>query len=147
MTTKTYRIEAQASDAPRLLDWIANRGGIARWQSIDLRDPSNYGLTPALTTTGKPTTKPGWKYSNTPDIITDPTQVGIYEEALFKAIPVSLKQSGSSLIITDASQRKVERLIEQCEEEHGTSHIKKGVLPDKLASIGVFYITNIKDLS
>ena len=115
----------------------------------DLRSAGNYSLTPALTTDGQPTTKPGWSYSSTPEIITDPADVGIYEEALFKAVVVTLRRSsnGLSLKITDASQRKVDRLVAACEEKHGSAHIRKGVLPDAVASIGVYYTVNTVPLS
>jgi hypothetical protein len=130
-------------------DWIATRGGIAKWQSADLSRPGDSCLTPALAADGTPTTKPSWHYSNAPAVIvTDPAQVGIYAEELYKAVPVALRRSsnGLSLKITDASQRKVDRLLAACRDKHGSAHYRKGVLPDVTASIGVFYTTTLEPL-
>ena len=81
--------------------------------------------------------------------ITDPAQILVYQEALFKAVPVALRRSsnGLSFKLTDASQRKVDRLMEQCRDKHGSAHYRKGVLPDKTASIGVFYTTHTEPLT
>ena len=76
-------------------------------------------------------------------------RAGVTQEALFKAVPVALRRSsnGLSFKLTDASQRKVDRLMEQCRDKHGSAHYRKGVLPDKTASIGVFYTTHTEPLT
>jgi hypothetical protein len=145
MTTKTYAVECHADNAARFRDWIANRGGIAVWPSIDLRNAGGSCSTPADVTTS-----PGWSYASAPNlIVTDPADVGVYTEALFKAVRVSLRRSGNglSLKLTDASQRKVDALMAACETKHGTASIKRDVLPDAPASIGVFYVTSLEPLS
>ena len=149
-TTRTYLVECHAENAARFRDWIANRGGIAVWPSIDLSNPGGSCSTPALTATGKPTTRPGWSYASKPShVVTDLADVGVYTEALFKAVRVSLRRSGNglSLKLTDASQRKVDALLDACEAKHGTASIKRDVLPDAPASIGVFYVTSLEPLS
>lgn len=145
----TKPIEIRTDNIPQIKDWLTNRGGVAVWHSIDLRTAGEYVLTPALTRTGKPTTPPSWQSAKTPEIITDPAQILVYQEALFKAVPVALRRSsnGLSFKLTDASQRKVDRLMEQCRDKHGSAHYRKGVLPDKTASIGVFYTTHTEPLT
>ncbi len=138
----TYLAECHEDDAPRILDWITNRGGVQVWGSLDLSDPGLTSLTPVRDADGNPVHKPHWKYSNAPrHIITDPAQVGVYTEVLFKAFPVSLRHGsqGLTLKLTDAAQRRVNKVTAQCEDKHGNAHIRKGVLPDAMASIGVFY--------
>lgn len=150
MTTRTYLVECHIDNAPRFRDWLANRGGIAIWPSIDLRNAGASCSTPARTLAGEPTTKPGWQYANEPSIIvTDPAHVGVYQEALFKAIRVSLRRgrNGFDLKLTDTSQRRVDELIAQCEAKHGTASIQRGVIPEAPASIGVFYVTSLTPLS
>lgn len=150
MTTRTFLVECHADNAARFRDWLANRGGIAVWPSINLSTPGASASTPALTTTGEPTTRPGWSYASKPShIITNPADVGVYTEALFKAVKVGLRRSsnGMSLKLTDASQRKVDALLAACEEQHGTASYRRDVLPDTPASIGVFYITSLEPLS
>lgn len=46
MTTKTYLVECHADNAPRFKDWLANRGGIAVWPSINLSTPGASACTP-----------------------------------------------------------------------------------------------------
>lgn len=146
---RTYLVQCHADNAERFRDWIANRGGIAVWPSLDLRNAGGSCSTPARTLTGEPTTRPGWSYASTPSIVvTDPADVGIYQEALFKAIRVSLRRgrNGFDLKLTDTSQRRVDALLRDCEAKHGTASIKRGVLPDAPASIGVFYVTSLEPL-
>jgi hypothetical protein len=148
MTTRTYAVECHADNAARFRDWIANRGGIAVWPSINLSTPGASCSTPALTTTGEPTTRPGWSYASKPSrIVTDPADVGVYTEALFKAIRVSLRKTGLSLKLTDTSQRRVNALMAACEAKHGTASYQRGVIPEAPASIGVFYVTSLTPLS
>lgn len=138
----TFKIEIERANAERIADWLANRGGVAIWESRDLRSAGARSFTPALTTTGEPTTAPGWQWNTTPvEIVTQVGDIGVYDEVLYKAFPVTLRRSssGMSLKLTDASQRKVDKIMRQCRDEHGGSHYKKGVLPDKAASIGVYY--------
>ena len=150
MSERTYKVECHRDNAARFADWIANRGGIAVWPSLDLRNAGGSCSTPARALTGDPTTRPGWSYASTPSVIvTDPADVGVYDEALFKAIRVSLRRgaNGMSLKLTDTSQRRVDALMAACEAKHGTASYRRGVLPDAPASIGVFYVTNLEPLS
>ena len=147
---KTFLVECHAENAAQFRDWLANRGGIAVWPSLDLRNAGASCSTPALTRTGEPTTRPGWSYASKPSrVVTDPSQVGVYTEALFKAVRVSLRRgrNGFDLKLTDASQRKVDALLAACEEQHGTASIRRDVLPDAPASIGVFYVTSLEPLT
>ena len=144
MTTKTYLVECHADNAPRFKDWLTSRGGIAVWQSLDLRHAGATCSTPALTPEGEPTGKPGWQWANKPArIVTKAHDVGVYREALFKAVRVSLGRSGK---LTDASQRKIDRLLAQCREKHKTASYQLGTLTDAPASIGVFYVTSLEPL-
>jgi hypothetical protein len=138
-TTRTYLVECHADNAARFADWLANRGGIAIWPSLDLRNAGATCSTPADVTT-----KPGWQYANEPSVIvTNPADVGVYTEALFKAIRVSLQRNGK---LTNTSQRRVDALMAACEAKHGTASYQRGVIPEAPASIGVFYVTSLEPL-
>jgi hypothetical protein len=136
---KTYLVECHADNAARFADWLANRSGIAIWPSLDLRNAGASCSTP-----GDVTTTPGWQYANEPSVIvTNPADVGVYTEALFKAIRVSLQRNGK---LTNTSQRRVDALMAACEETHGTASYQRGVIPEAPASIGVFYVTSLEPL-
>ena len=133
-------IEVTTEDLPRILDWIANRGGVAVWKNIDLRSAGSKTFTPAVALDGTPSQRPGWQFAAEPiEIITDPSQVTTYVEHLFKAFPVSLRRHGMVMKLTDGAQRKLDREMKLCVEAHGNAHFRKGVLADKPASIGVFW--------
>ena len=82
-------------------------------------------------------------------VISDPAQVGVYTEVLYKAFEVSLRRGsqGLSFKLNDASQRRLDRLMSACREKHGSAHYRKDVLPDTFASMGVFYTGAIVPLS
>jgi hypothetical protein len=146
---KNYAVECMSEHAPRFADWIANRGGIAVWQSIDLSRPGERCTTPARDPLGNPATKPSWHYANDPNIVTDPEQVGVYEEALYKEFRVGLRMGsqGLSLKLTDGAQRKLNKVMADCEAKHGNAHYHKGVLPDAPASMGVYFTTGTMSLA
>lgn len=142
--TDKFKIEIAAADAPRITDWIATRGGVAIWQSLDLAEAGQRTFTPALTADGKPTTAPNWRYNTKPvEIVTQPNDIGVYSEILFKAFPVSLRRSnnGLTLKLTDGSQHKLDKTMADCRKKHGNAHYRKGILEDSPASIGVYYAT------
>lgn len=134
----TFKIEISKADAPRIADWLANRGGVAIWESLDLSDAGARTFTPA------DASRPSWQYADKPvDVVTQPSDVGVYSETLFKAFPVSLRRSNNGLAfkLTDSAQRKVDKAMADCREKHGNAHYRKGVLEDKPASIGIYYAT------
>lgn len=134
----TYKIEVTRKNAPKLLDWLAKRGGIAIWESKDLARAGQRTFAPA------DNPSPGWHFGNMPvEIVTDRKDIGVYDETLYKAFPVSCRRSGNglSITLTDPSQRKVDKVMQECAAKHGNSHYHKGVLEDKAYSIGVYYST------
>lgn len=134
-------IEVSTEELPRILDWIANRGGVAVWSCLDLRSAGSKTFTPACQPDGKPSERPGWQFAPKPlEIITDPAHVTAYTEDLFKAFPVSLRRHGMVMKLTDGAQRKLDREMTLCKEKHSNAHFRKGVLADKSASIGVYYV-------
>jgi hypothetical protein len=101
-------------NAPKFADWIATRGGIAVWQSVDLSDPSASWSTPALTD-GKPTNKPTWKAESKPSRIitsTDDVLVAIDKELRRFHVAVRRSTQGFSFKCTDASSSKIKKAVE-----------------------------------
>lgn len=139
----TFKIEVSKADAPRIAGWLANRGGVAIWQSLDLSDAGARTFTPA------DASRPSWRYADKPvEIVTQASDIGVYQEKLYKAFPVSLRRSsnGMTMKLTDNSQRKLDKHMQDCREKHGDAFWKKEVLPTKLASMGVFYSSSIEAL-
>jgi len=125
-----FKYECVAEHAATMIEWITHRGGVALWKSADLSDLSAQWATPVLDKNGKPNNKPHWKARDTPIIITDANEIGIYTEKIFRELPVSLRRSsnGLSLKLTDASQRKLDAALDKCKAKHGNAHYHKGGL-------------------
>lgn len=105
--------DVHVDNAPRFAVWIRERGGIAVWRSADLSDPLKSWCTPALTD-GKPTPKPTWQARDTPEIVTDPAEIMVYESHELKRFHVGVRRGaqGFMLKLTDAATRRVRREIE-----------------------------------
>ena len=72
------RHEVTEEHAPKFLEWIAKRGGVAVWPSVDLSDPGVSMSSPALTPEGKPTPKPHWKLAAEPSrVITSASEIDV----------------------------------------------------------------------
>ena len=143
-----FAVECTPEDAPKFRVWIESRGGVAVWQSVNLSNAGASWSTPALAEDGTPYTKPTWQAGNTPRVVTDPAQVGVITAELFKAFPVALRRgSGYSFNISDAAQRKLDKVMAQCEEKHGDAFYRKGVLDINGASMGVYYTAGITPLA
>lgn len=100
---------------PVVLDWLANRGGLAVWASVDLCDPGKVWTTPVLDASGKPTTKPSWQAAEKPcRIITDADEVEVVVPKEVKRFPVAVRMgaSGTRIKLTDASAQKLSRALD-----------------------------------
>lgn len=143
----TFLVEGRAEHVSKYRDWLTHRGGIAVWTSVNLSNPGQKWSTPAFSIDGTPTTKPNWQAGDTPIVVTDPSQVGIYTETLFKDISVKLRfgSQGFMLKLSDASQRKVDRVLDACRAKHGNAHYRTGGLVNPVVS--VYYTDKIIPLS
>jgi len=106
----------KADRAPLIYQWIKDRGGVAVWNSISLSDPSKQLLTPALTD-GKPTTKPHWSVTDTPEVISDAAAVWVTIDKEVKRFHIALRNTGLYIKLTDASSRRVRAETERAGED------------------------------
>lgn len=146
-TQTQFKHECTVDNAPKFLDWIRNRGGVAVWKSINLSNPGASWSSPANNKDGTPMEKPSWQSTNTPVIFTNPDEIGVATDALFEAFPVALKQNGMFLHLTDGSQRRVDKALAECEEKHGDAFFRRGVLDIDRPSMGIYYTTEIISLT
>ena len=111
-----------AANAGKFRQWIASRGGVAVWESVDLSDPLKSWSTPAKTPGGEDTPKPIRKAADRPariitreeDIIVDvPKEVKRFHVA------VRMGSQGMSLKLTDGSSRKVRAAVAKAKEAYG----------------------------
>lgn len=107
----------EPANAAQFKTWIASRGGIAIWNSLDLRCPGQSWSTPALCEDGTPKTKPHWAAGNAPDrIITDPAEVLVVVPREVKRFHVAVNMHGMMLRTTDGATRKVRAAVAKAGE-------------------------------
>jgi len=110
------RHDCHPEHAHKFADWIANRGGVAVWKSLDLSDPTRSWSTPANTIEGTPITKPTWQASNAPDrIITSADDIDVFESKVVKTLRIAVRvgSQGFTLKLTDASTSKVNEALKK----------------------------------
>lgn len=106
-------------NAPKFADWIANRGGVAVWRSINLSNPGASWSSPALTEDGQPYPQPTWQADKQPErIITDSEEILVTEDEEVKRFRVGVRRcdQGLTFKLTDASSRKIEKAVEKAGE-------------------------------
>lgn len=104
------KLTVSPENAPKFLEWLKTRGGLAIWRSIDLSDPGASCTTPVNGPDGKPATKPHWKYAEKPErIITDAAEVEVVTAKEVKRFHVAVRRGaqGFKLKLTDASSEKL----------------------------------------
>lgn len=96
-------------------DWLKNRGGVAIWDSINLSNPGGSWTAPVNDEHGQPKSKPTWQAGNAPSrVITDATEIQVVTPREVSRFHIALQQgSGFSVVLTDASTRKVRRAVEK----------------------------------
>lgn len=139
---KTFTVEGRPEHAGKYRDWLRERGGLAVWTSQHIADRGAKTVTPA------DAPSPGWRYTQPPTIVTDPAQVGIYQEVLYKRVRVALRVSGNGLStkLTDHSQAKVNKVMATCREEHGSAHYRTQTEVDG-PGVNVYYTASIEPLN
>lgn len=144
---KKWEHECSEENAAKFLEWIATRDGVTVWKSQDLGDPTASWSTPYRTTTGELTKPPHWKCGpeQTPEVFTDPSKIGVYASAPFAFVPVRLRQHGLALVLTKASERRLNSVMERCRKAHGSAWYRKGGLSEP--SVEVRYTVETVALS
>lgn len=113
------RHEVTPENAPTFRKWLAERGGLLVWQSINLSNPGQSWTTPALTEDGKPYPKPTWEAGDKPvRHITDAKDVVVIVPREVKRFRVGVRMGsqGLSLKVTDAGSRRIRKEVEKAGE-------------------------------
>jgi hypothetical protein len=99
-------------NATKFLEWIAKRGGVAVWLSVDLSDPGASMSSPALSLDGQPTPRPHWKVASEPShIIKNASEIDVVTWKEVKRFHVGIRRVGMSLKLTDGATRKLRAVV------------------------------------
>ena len=111
MTDQTKH-ECAPENAAKMREWIATRGGVAIWRSINLSNAGASWSSPALTE-GVPTKKPNWQSENVPSrVITDASEIEVVTRKEVKRFRVAIRASGAfgaTFKLTDTASARVRR--------------------------------------
>ena len=109
------KLEVIPANAGLIAKWIAERGGVAVWRSINLSNPSASWTCPVKDKDGTVNTRPNWQCASTPErIITDPAEVVVLKPREVRRFRVAVRQGMNNpytLKLTDASTRKVREAV------------------------------------
>lgn len=114
MKTTDYKHTCHPEDAPRIWEWITNRGGIVRWPSVDLADLGRSWTTPYKDEHGEVRTEaPHWKAPRPSHHITDIDDVCVAVDREVKRFRVAIRRSsnGLSMKVTDAGSRRIREAV------------------------------------
>jgi hypothetical protein len=101
-------LECSPANAPKFREWIASRGGVAVWPSVNLSNLDTSWSTPALTPEGAPTPRPSWQSADAPSyVITSEADVRVTLRKEVKRFRVALRRAGLTVKVTDAGSRKI----------------------------------------
>ena len=108
--TEQTKHECAPENAAKMREWIASRGGVAIWRSINLSNPGGSWSTPALTPEGQPYPKPTWEAETAPHrVITDASEIEVITRKEIRRFRVAVRMGGNGLTmkLTDAASRKL----------------------------------------
>jgi hypothetical protein len=106
----------RAENAPKILDWIKNRGGIAVWHSLNLSNPGMSWTCPVNDAQGNVKTKPYGEAENEPSrIITSTDDVLVHTDVEVKRLKVHTRMGKQGLMVklTDHSTMRVHKAIQE----------------------------------
>lgn len=112
--TATEPHVVQSENARKMADWLANRGGLAIWHSVNLSNPGASWTTPANQIDGKPTPRPTWEADSKPErIIMDAADVIVSEDREVKRFHVAVRRGSQGFMLkcTDASSDRIHREV------------------------------------
>ena len=115
------RVSPQA--APAILKWLAERGGIQVWSSIDFSDPFWSTITPLMGPDGVKVGPPHWKADAAPRVITDPAEivVSVDKEIRRFHVAIYLGSQGLKVKLKPGSTRRVHAAVAKAGE--GAYHL------------------------
>lgn len=122
--------QCNIENAPKFLEWIRNRGGVAVWQSVNLQNPGASWSSPATIRRGDceqplkdgesadtivPYPKPNWQCDSKPQrIVTSADDIEVCHDREVKRFRVHVKLGGNGLTLkcTDRSSARIRKEIE-----------------------------------
>lgn len=110
------KLQVSEKNAHQIKEWLATRGGVFVWESVNLSNPGATCTTPATTVDGKPTLSPYYEYASTPKKhITSIDQCEVCIDKEVKRFKVGVRQckNGLSLKVTDAGSCRIRKEVEQ----------------------------------
>ena len=109
------KYQVNSEDAPRIWDWIQNRGGIQIWESVDLSMPGHSLTVPLTDPNGVVNDKPpDWRHQQAGRIITSPDDVEVCIDKEVKRFHVGTQRADMlRWEVTSAGSKRIRQEVEK----------------------------------
>jgi len=117
---RSFKILVEPENVPLMREWLANRGGLAHWSSINLSNLGQSWTGPALEKNGDPAKKPSSYAASEPSyIVTDPAQVAVVVRKEVERFHVAIRpgSQGFTVKLTDGSTEKLNKAMRKHGED------------------------------
>ena len=111
-----YKHSCHIDNAPKFAGWIAHRGGVANWHSVNLSNPGASWSSPAKAKDGTPMPKPTWQAGNEPEVITKAEDIEVFTAKEVKRFRVGIRRAGFMLKCTDGASRRIRAAVAKAGE-------------------------------
>lgn len=106
-------------NAPKFLEWIRTREGIAVWKTVNLSDPGQSWTTPVINAKGERLTRPHSYAAAEPDqIITSADDVDVQVGKEVKRFHVGIERHTMAFKLTTAASDRVRREVDKASTKH-----------------------------
>ncbi len=100
------KIDCSAENAPKFVEWIRSRGGVALWRSANLSNPGATWSAPA------DVTRPTWQAEEKPwFIVTDPDEIEVYIPLEVSRLKIATKVRGFTVHLTKPSTMRLHKAL------------------------------------
>ena len=114
MLTKDKLI-CRPENVAKYREWLATRGGLAVWKSINFSNLGTSWTTPARTADGQPTPKPTWEADSAPArVVTSEDDVDVVVDKEVKRFRVGVRRGSSNpclIKVTDGGSRRIRKAV------------------------------------
>lgn len=110
----TDKLICRPENVAKYREWLATRGGLAVWRSVNFSNLGVSWTTPALAADGQPTRKPTWEADNVPErVVTDVADVDVVVDKEVKRFRVAVRLGGHGFAfkVTDCGSRRIRAAV------------------------------------
>ena len=107
-------ITCSPENAPKFLDWIRNREGLAHWSTVNLFNPGEGWCAPVISKDGTRLARPHSYAASEPDrIVTSSDDILVVAGKEVKRFHIAVERHGMALKLTGGATRRVHAALDK----------------------------------